>query len=98
MSLPLFVPFCENGPYIGLHNKTKPAYSIRKNKGVPNLVFCFKCYNLPFFGWRYGNVNNYSVVLIILYVVLSKLSQYVRNYRPTHEQTNILYIIDQLHI
>ena len=28
--------------------------------GVPNLVFYFKCYNLPFFGWRYGNVDNYS--------------------------------------
>ena len=27
--------------------------------GVPNLVFYFKCYNLPFFGWRYGNVDNY---------------------------------------
>ena len=20
-----------------------------------------KCYNLPFFGWRYGNVDNYSL-------------------------------------
>ena len=27
--------------------------------GVPNLVFYFKCYNLPFFGWRYGNLDNY---------------------------------------
>ena len=33
-------------------------------------------------------------VLIFLYVILCILSQYVQNYRPTHEQTNI--ILDQL--
>ena len=38
-----------------LYNKTKPAYSIRIFfDGVPTLAFYFKCYNLPFFGWRYG--------------------------------------------
>ena len=64
--------------------------------GVPNLVFYFKCYNLPFFGWRYyGNVENVLTVLIFLHVIYKCiLSQYVQNYRPTHEQTNIL--LDQL--
>ena len=27
--------------------------------GVPNLVFYFKCYNLPFFGWRYGKFGTH---------------------------------------
>ena len=29
--------------------------------GVRNLVFYFKCYNLLFFGWWYGNVDNYEL-------------------------------------
>ena len=62
--------------------------------GVRNLVLYFKCYNLPFFGWQYGNVDNYSLFGFCLHVILCILSQYVQNYRPTHEQTNIL--LDQL--
>ena len=27
------------------------------------MVFRFKCYNLPFFGWRDGNVDKYSVLI-----------------------------------
>ena len=62
--------------------------------GVRNLVLYLKCYNLPFFGWRYGNVDNYSLFGFFLHVILCILSQCVQNYRPTHEQTNIL--LDQL--
>ena len=50
-------------PRIYTKNYFKPAYSIRMFfiLWVPNLVFCFKCNNLAFFGWRHGNVDNYSL-------------------------------------
>ena len=60
----------------------------------PKKVLCLKSYNLPFFGWRYGNVDNYLLTVCFLHVILCVLSQYVQNYRPTYEQTNIL--LDQL--
>ena len=37
------------------------------------MVFRFKCYNLPFFGWWDGNVDKYSV-LIFFHVILSIVS------------------------
>ena len=46
------------------------------------MVFRFKCYNLPFFGWRDGNVDKYSLFLFFFHVILYILSQYVQNYRP----------------
>ena len=70
-------------------NKIKPPYSIRIFYGVPNLAFYIKCYNLPFFGWRYGNVDNYSLNILI-FCACNLMSQYVQNYRPTHEQTRVL--------
>ena len=45
------------------------------------MVFRFKCYNLPIFGWWDGNVDKYSV-LIFFHVILYILPQYVQNYRP----------------
>ena len=48
---------------VDIHNITKPAFSINIFYRVPNFVFYLKCYNLPFFGWRYGNVDNYSLLL-----------------------------------
>ena len=41
------------------------------------MVFHFKCYNLPFFGWWDGNVDKYSVSCNHIL-----LCQYVQNYRP----------------
>ncbi len=57
------------------------------------MVFRFKCYSLPFVGWWDGNVDKYSL-FDFFHVILYILSQYVQNYRPTHEQTTIL--LDQL--
>ena len=36
------------------------------------MVFRFKCYNLPIFGWCDGNVDKYSV-LIFFHVILYTL-------------------------
>ena len=70
-----------------LYNKTKPAYSIRIFfDGVPNLAFYFKCYNLPFFRVAVWYVDNCSLFWFFLHVILWILSQYVQNYRPTHEK------------
>ena len=37
------------------------------------MVFRFKCYNLPFFGWWDGNVDKYSVLIFfscnLIYIV-----------------------------
>ena len=37
------------------------------------MVFRFKCYNLPFFGWWDGNVDKYSV-LIFFHVILYNIA------------------------
>ena len=38
------------------------------------MVFRFKCYNLPFFGWWDGNVDKYSLFKfffrVILYIII----------------------------
>ena len=46
------------------------------------MVFRFKCYNLPIFGWCDGNVDKYSLFLFFFHVILYILPQYVPNYRP----------------
>ena len=42
-------------------NKTKPPYSIRIFLLGGKLGIFIRCYNLPSFGWGYGNVDNYSL-------------------------------------
>ena len=34
------------------------------------MVFRFKCYNLPFFGWWDGNVDKYSVLIFFMFLFL----------------------------
>ena len=46
------------------------------------MVFCFKCYNLPFSGWWDGNVDKYSVLIFSPCNLIYILPQYVQNYRP----------------
>ena len=48
------------------------------------MVFRFKCYNLPIFGWCDGNdiCGQILPVLIFFQVILYILLQYVQNYRP----------------
>ena len=39
------------------------------------MVFSFKCYKLPFFGWWDGNVDKYSVLIFfscnLIYILVS---------------------------
>ena len=56
------------------------------------MVFRFKCYNLPFFGWWDGHVDKYSLSSFFSHVILRILSQYVQNYRPLpHLQVCIIF-------
>ena len=54
------------------------------------MVFRFKCYNLPFFGWWDGNVDKYSLFLFFFHVILSQLVSICAKLQTSSASASIL--------